>query len=264
VGLTGTSSDSAILFDHDRLDNIDTIYASGNGCLNEGRLGIRGTGPNGWATITNSHFGGQGTFDCSDGIQVQSDGVVIGPGNEFTGIRQGSCTAHSDPIQFFKDFGGNGANNIIVTGNWFHGNTTGCMCWDGGDNNTFTNNVFESIGYWSIVSGSDENNWLIAHNYFGDDITMDNGHSSSNGTGNVVRDNAWAPGNSVTDDGSGVSYTYNLNCRRNSANCPGTGNISGTPVFVASPSSGYYHYELAPSSPGYHAASDGKSMGIAP
>jgi hypothetical protein len=266
VGLTGTSSTSAILFDHDRLDNIDTIYASGNGCLNEGRLGVDGTGPNGWATITNSHFGGQGTVDCSDGVHVGGDGVVIGPGNEFTGIYQAGCTAHADPIQFYK--GSGGASNNIVTGNWFHDNgngSGGCMCWDGGDNNTFTNNVFASTGYaWSIVSGSGENNWLIAHNVFYASVTMDNGHSSYNGTGNVVRDNVFLPGEDVTDDGSGVSYDHNLNCVRSGVNCPGTGNISGTPVFVTSPSSGYYHYQLAPSSPGYHAASDGKSMGIAP
>ena len=129
----------------------------------------------------------------------------------------------------------------------------------GGDNKTFTNNVFESIGYWSIVAGSGENNWLIAHNVFGDDVTMDNGHSAPNGTGNVVRDNVWLPGKDISDKGSGVSYDHNLNSGKS-----GTGNINGTPVFLASPSSGYYHYQLALSSPGYHAASDGKSMGIAP
>ena len=42
----------------------------------------------------------------------------------------------------------------------------------------------------------------------------------------------------------------------------GNGNINGTPVFLASPSSGYYHYQLIFSSPGYHAANDGKSLGI--
>jgi chitodextrinase len=263
VSVNGQSTDSAILFDHDRLDNMET---EGNfGCLNEGRLGTSGMGAAvGWVTVTNSHFSGNSLPGCSDGVQVGGDGVVIGPGNEFTGIMQGSCIAHSDPIQFYKP----DSSNNVVTGNWFHNNSTGCMCWDGGDNNTFTNNVFESIGYWSIVSGdfsgSGENGWLIAHNVFGDDVTMDNGHSAPNGTGNVLRDNVWTPGNSVTDDGSGVSYDHNLNCVRNGVKCPGTGNISGTQVFVASPSSGYYHYELAPSSPGYHAASDGKSMGIAP
>ena len=263
VSVNGESTDSAILFDHDRLDNMET---EGNfGCLNEGRLGTGGMGAAvGWVTVTNSHFSGNSLPGCSDGIQVGGDGVVIGPGNEFTNILQGSCIAHSDPIQFYKP----GSSNNVVTGNWFHNNSTGCMCWDGGDNNTFTNNVFESIGYWSIVSGDfsgvGENGWLIAHNVFGDDVTMDNGHTAPNGTGNVLRDNVWTPGNNVTDDGSGVGYDHNLNCVRNGVNCPGTGNISGTPVFLTSPSAGYYHYQLAPSSPGYHAASDGKSMGIAP
>ena len=54
-------------------------------------------------------------------------------------------------------------------------------------------------------------------------------------------------------------YDHNLNSGKS-----GTGNINGAPVFVASPSSGYYHYQLASLSPGYNAASDGKSMGIAP
>jgi hypothetical protein len=55
--------------------------------------------------------------------------------------------------------------------------------------------------------------------------------------------------------------TYNLALGQNLS---GTGNINANPVFLTSPSSGYYHYQLASSSPGYHAASDGKSMGIAP
>ena len=134
-----------------------------------------GGGSPGWLTISNSHFGGNTLPGCSDGIQIGGDGAKIGPGNEFTGKFQGNCVAHSDPIQFYAP---SGVNNNIVTGNWFHDNTTGCMCWGGGgDNDTFTNNVFESIGYWSIVAGSGENNWLIAHNVFGDDVTMDNGHS---------------------------------------------------------------------------------------
>jgi hypothetical protein len=255
VGLTGTSSDSAILFDHDRLDNIDTIYASGNGCLNEGRLGTDGTGPNGWVTITNSHFAGQGTVDCSDGIQLSAPGAIVGPGNEFTNIHQGSCTAHSDPIQIY------GGPNSTITGNWFHDNSTACMCWGEPSNLTMTNNVFADTGYWSVVYGDGGANSFISHNVFGDTLNLD---ESPNGTGNVVRDNVFLPGESVTDIGSGVSYDHNLNCVRSGSNCPGTGNISGTPVYVSSPSSGYYHYQLASSSPGYHAGSDGKSMGIAP
>ena len=61
--------------------------------------------------------------------------------------------------------------------------------------------------------------------------------------------------------GSGNTYTatYNLN-----AGVSGTGNKKGRPVFRSRPVSGYKHYQLASSSPGYRAASDGKSMGIRP
>jgi hypothetical protein len=62
--------------------------------------------------------------------------------------------------------------------------------------------------------------------------------------------------------GLGAGYgtaNHNLNC-----SCTGTGNISGTPTFPTSPATGFYHWQIDPSSPvGYHAASDGKSMGIA-
>ena len=45
----------------------------------------------------------------------------------------------------------------------------------------------------------------------------------------------------------------------------GTGNVPERPgCLSSSPASGYYHYQLASTSPGYHTASDGKSMGITP
>jgi hypothetical protein len=264
VSVTGTPSDSDIVFDHDRLDNIDTLSPSN--CVNEGRLGIEDGGAagmrKGWLRITNSHFGGEGTRDCSDGVQAGGDGAIIGPGNEFTGITQRNCTAHADPIQFY------GGSNTTVTGNWFHDNgdgSGGCMCWgDHPDNETITNNVFASTGYaYSIVGGDGAANWLISHNVFYEDVTMDNGHSSPNGAGNVVRDNVFIPGAGVTDKGSGVSYEHNLNCVRHGASCPGTGNLKGRPVFVGGtkPTS-YQGYRLARGSPGKGAASDGSDLGI--
>ncbi|HEY6961249.1 MAG TPA: hypothetical protein VI408_05095, partial [Gaiellaceae bacterium] len=64
----------------------------------------------------------------------------------------------------------------------------------------------------------------------------------------------------IGSEGSATyTATYNLNSGKT-----GTGNITGTPIYQTTPSSGYYHYQLATSSPGYNAASDGKSMGIAP
>ena len=68
----------------------------------EGRLTVRGynnTAPVG-VTITNNHFGNGGE---SDGVQLIGGayGVQVGPGNEFTGIKQGSYSAHVDPIQLY-------------------------------------------------------------------------------------------------------------------------------------------------------------------
>ena len=120
--------DSNILFDHERLDNMETENVGG--CLAEGSISMWGGGGSpGWLTISNSHFGGNTLPGCSDGIQIGGDGAKIGPGNEFTGKFQGNCVAHSDPLQFYAP---SGVNNNIVTGNWFHNNTTGCMCWERG------------------------------------------------------------------------------------------------------------------------------------
>jgi hypothetical protein len=52
------------------------------------------------STIRN--FGGGG---CSDGVQVESAGIQIGPGNEFMDIPQDACDningydAHADTVQ---------------------------------------------------------------------------------------------------------------------------------------------------------------------
>ena len=250
---------SNLLFDHDRFDNL-----GGNGhqagCPDEGRIQVLGGGGAvNRTTISNSHFGGQGSGTCSDGVQLEGDGVRVGPGNEFTGMAQSVCSdgTHSDPIQIV------GASNEIITGNWFHDNgdgSGGCMCHDfNPDNVTITNNVFASTGYaYSILSGEGADNWLVSDNVFFKTVKMN--YNSPNGTGNVMRDNVWVTGaGGAIDSGSGVSYDHNLNSGK-----PGTGNISGSQVFVSSPLSGYYHYLLAASSPGYNAASDGKSMGIAP
>ena len=253
-----SASSNNILFDHDRLDNLGGNGAPG--CPDEGRIQVLGgSGSTKRLTISNSHFGGQGpSGTCSDGIQLEGDGVQVGPGNEFTNMPQSVCSStHSDPIQIV------GASNEIITGNWFHDNgdgSGGCMCHDfNPDNVTITNNVFASTGYaYSILSGEGADNWLVSDNVFFKTVKMN--YNSPNGTGNVMRDNVWVTGaGGAIDSGSGISYDHNLNSGK-----PGTGNISGSQVFVSNPLSGYYHYLLAASSPGYNAASDGKSMGISP
>ena len=86
-----------ILFDNDTFDGISATPTS-----YEGRLTVRGydnSSPVG-VKITNSHFGAGGR---ADGVQIigGANGVQIGPGNEFSGIRQGTCTEHSDPVQLY-------------------------------------------------------------------------------------------------------------------------------------------------------------------
>jgi hypothetical protein len=81
----------------------------------------------------------------------------------------------------------------------------------------------------------------------------------------VIRDNVFVSGNvTILDCGSAtkISATYNLNCAFCTAS-GGTGNISGTPIFVggANPTT-YAGWRLAPGSPGKGAASDGTDIGI--
>lgn len=243
------SSSLAWTFDHDRFDD---VWTSGN--HEEQRFRIVDTGgpdaTNG-ITVSNSHFAG----GCSDGLDMAGSpyGTVIGPGNEFTDIDQAyadaNCSgAHLDPIQ------GLGSSHTLVTGNWFHDNGSG----SGGilsafePNITITNNAFQSTGYPHSVYIKAASDATITHNSMAGDVDFPNGDSGETGSGNLVRDNVTS---GVTNEGGGTTYTADHNVGVD---------IAGPAVYVASPASGYYHYQLDPSSPGYHAASDGKSVGITP
>src|ERR1700754_3880317 len=79
-----TMANANIAFDHDTFNGIDAC-----GSCYEGRLTVRGnnnSSPVG-VSVTNSHFGNGGG---SDGVQIVGDayGVEIGPGNEFSNIKQ--------------------------------------------------------------------------------------------------------------------------------------------------------------------------------
>jgi hypothetical protein len=251
------NSFSNVLYDHDRFDNIGP-------CTYEGRMQIFGGASSIKVTISNSHFAGAGPGgQCTDGMQIDTaggGGVRVGPGNEFTNIQQGVCTngAHADPIQFYH-----GVGPTTITGNYFHDNgdgSGGIGSFDGADGVTVSNNVFVcTCAYPYSVAGWGGDNWTVTHNTFagGGELSFRNANSGETPSGDIVRDNAWINGGSV--GGSGFTASYNLNC-----SCSGANNVTGTAVLVSSPSSGYYHYQLASSSPGYHAASDGKSMGVAP
>jgi hypothetical protein len=234
--------------------------------MGEGRIQVEGsTGQSsGWLTISNTHFGGQagGAGDCSDGIQLGgTDGVVVGPGNEFTGILQGGCGAHADAIQLY------GGQNATITGNFFHGNSNGIVNNDRPAVYTVRNNVIVGpfdTGAGIAVTGG--NGIQAIHNtviWGGGNTTI--GVDKVNDANLTPATNAVLTGN-VTDGGHTdqcgnctANWTYNLGTGRS-----GTGNLRRKPVYVSTPASGYYHYQLRSSSPGYHAATDGKSMGITP
>jgi hypothetical protein len=260
VRFDGTSSSSNMLMDHDRLDNLGVNQS---GCtMGEGRIQVEdgdvvGMTP-GWLVISNSHFGGEGSVDCSDGVQLGGDGVKVGPGNEFTGIYQGGCNAHADPIQIY------GGQHSTITGNWFHDNgdgSGGLMAGFYSDYVSVTNNVFvcNCIYPWSIHAGAEQHS-LIQHNTFagGGEVRFEvvNGVSPS---GDLVRDNVFTSGGGISTDGSNYGTNdHNLNARAS-----GTGNMTGTPIFVGggNPTT-YAGYRLTSGSPGKGAASDGTDMGI--
>jgi hypothetical protein len=242
-----------ILFDLNRLDNNNAGPAN-----YEGRLTIRGydnTEPVG-VTIRNNHFGG----GCSDGVQVvgRAYGVRIGPGNEFTGIKQSGCDpVHADPIQLY------GAIATIVTGNYFHNNgdgTGGLASFAGDSPATVTDNVFVCSCIYPLSIGAyGAHNWLVSHNTFiGGTVRFQNTDSGMPPNSNIVRNNVWVGGDLSASTSSWGKNDHNLNPGQ-----PGTGNLTGRPIFVGGkkPKS-YAGFRLAPGSPGKGAASDGTDMGI--
>lgn len=235
---------------------VDRCRFSGLGAgLFEGRLSVRGYNNSSASgvVISNSYFGDGG---CSDGIQLTGgcNGVQIGPGNEFRGIVQGNCGEHCDPIQPYD------CSNTLIVGNWLHNNSTGVMSPDDSASPAIVrNNVIIGNGYpWGVIANGGDN-WVCEHN-----VMVNNNFcfaESNQGTfpnGIIARDNVFVnAGFTIVGSNWGVN-SYNLNSGRS-----GTGEITGTPVFVggANPTT-YAGWMLAPGSPGYHAGHDGTSMGI--
>jgi hypothetical protein len=200
---------------------------------------------------------------------------VIGPGDVITGRHYTNCSdgTHVDGIQC----GGN--PHLLMYDSYMYDNSANLQCGAGlgsEQNITVYNNVLGATDstytshYWACACGANVNDHF-EHNYMdgGVCIGKDTGHSPS---GDVSINNVWNAGTGgvgvgcqdgqTGDPCSGCSATYNLNPGSEVA-FQGTGSILGkNPVLLASPASGYYHYALDPSSPGYNAGSDGKPMGV--
>jgi hypothetical protein len=240
----------------DTLVDSSTFANVGTGCT-EGRLGVTGNNNShsvsSGIVISNNVFGPGG---CSDGVQIiggARDVQILN--NEFTGIKQGSCTAHADPIQFY------GADAPVVTGNYFHGNSTGIMsagC--NGRSGTYTNNVFVTDGeYPDQIVQTGPNGGTYSHNTFGNGARMRFGDPNGCGlvTNVTLMNNIVTGGLSLTNGQSTSTFVIGYNMGFSGPNA-----ISGTPTFVGgSLPSTWAGWRLAAGSAGKNAGSDGLDIG---
>ncbi|WP_445151906.1 PKD domain-containing protein [Baekduia sp. Peel2402] len=256
VGDGSAMSNANIVFDKDTFDAISACST----CY-EGRLTVRGTGkaattPMGVA-VTNSHFGNAGE---SDGVQIigAATGVKIGPGNVFSGIRQGGYSRHVDSIQLY------GSSQTQIVGNYFYGNDTILMAPDGGDRENVSNNVMVGSGdYRPAVQFGHHNGSTFIHNTTKNiDVNtyVVSGDSSPN-RNMVSRDNIVINGSLNASGCSACTVSYNLF----TSGSTGTNAITGTPVFAGGTApTTYAGWALKAGSPGKANASDGKDRGINP
>ena len=254
----GNNGYSNILLDGNTFDGIN---ACGN-CY-EGRLQVIAnpwSGQPSGVTISNNHFGKAGE---SDGIQNGANGVVIGPGNVFDGIVQGSYSRHVDAIQLY------GAANTTVVGNYFANGDTYIMAPDGGESERFQNNVFRGYGsyYWKIQLGSHDNDVFEHNTVLGSiGVSIDAKTGSASSTNAMVRNNIMVGSSFKTTNSAGANAcsncTFTNNLFGSSSNAMGSSNLIGTPSFSggSSPST-WTGFKLTSSSLGYQGGNDGKDVG---
>ena len=167
--------------------------------------------------------------------------------------------AHVDPVQLY------GSSHTLITGNYFHGNSTGIMAPNGGDTETVTNNVIVMDGYPYAAYFGWARGLTVAHNTIVggsihlEDWTDGTDHPDAHTSG-VVRDNVLLDGlDRIGLDPDAVAQDYNLL----PSGDVGAHGIEGRPAFAGgSDPSSYAGFRLTGGSPGKGAASDGTDMGI--
>lgn len=252
--------------------NIDVLVESSTfidintgGCSNEGRLEVNGDneGPSGVNGVVIAHdlFQTGSPSGCTDGVNITggASGTVIGPGDEFAGLKQGSCAAHVDSIQFY------GATDTTVTGDYFHDNSDGIMSPDGnGSPMTVTNSVFDTDGEYpdQIVIGGGGND-VISHDTFGHSARVRIGHVNVGATASneTIANNVLTGGLELTEGQSSSGWTMEYNLVEGEV--LGAHSIKGKPVYMGGGSepSTWAGWALTSASPGHLVAGDGGDMG---
>jgi hypothetical protein len=234
-------------------------------CTNcyEGWISAQPGGVASGLTISNNTFTGPGNGDF---IQTGTSGVIVGPGNSFTGLSQAYCDSHSgrhcDAIQ------GYGQDHTTITGNYFAGNDVQIMMPDGGNTEVITNNVFiANSGNNGIQLGTHMNDSFIHNTVKNITVNMDKKMENTTSSQNIVaRNNIMINSNFKTVDSGGnaacSNCTFDHNVFNSSTYAKGTDNLIGTPTFIGGTSpTTWPGYQLTSSSLGYSAGTDGKDMG---
>jgi hypothetical protein len=249
------SGDHHVRIDGSTFDGIDVC----DDCY-EGRLEILGgSGTPVGVTVTNCHFGARGE---SDGIQIGAYGAVIGPGNVFDGIVQGSYGRHVDAIQLY------GQSHTVITGNYFVNNDVQIMSPDGGDAEVVTHNVFVGGSYGPSIQFGSVSDLVFTHNtVIGVSVHIDKKSERPDVSTNArVFDNIMVRSDFATTDGSGtpscIGCVFDHNLFSSSGAARGTATIIGMPTFTdgTAPTT-WAGYRLTTTSLGYRAASDGADVG---
>jgi hypothetical protein len=247
LSLCGVSN-ANILVDSSTFIDINVDTGAGDGRLQIAQPACRGSQPVG-VTVTNNLFENTvSTVGESDGIQIGANGVVVGPGNVFRGIRQANFDRHIDSIQLY------GSSNTVINGNYFINNTVDVGAYDGGIDEIITNNVFQN----AVTSFRGHDGTVITHNtFFGSDFRIEGKDGAPSGM--TIRDNLFR-NHSVVGSMSCSSCTITHN--QFSSGGFGTNNVIGTPTFLggATPPT-WAGFQLASNSIGKNAGTDGKDMG---
>jgi hypothetical protein len=257
---TPTSANIDLLVEASTFVNIST-----GGCSNEGRLEVNGdnkevSGVNG-VVISHDLFQTGSPSGCTDGVNITggASGTQIGPGDEFSGLKQGSCTAHVDSIQFY------GASNTTVTGDYFHGNSDGIMSPDGnGSPMTVTNTVFDTDGEYpdQIVIGGGGHD-VINHDTFGHGARLRIGHVNVGATASdeTITNNVITGGLELSEGQSDSGWVEEYNLVE--GEILGVHSINGKPIYAGGGSepASWAGWTLTSGSPGHLAAGDGGDMG---